>query len=491
MVMTQSQTSAVGVDTMSGSDALLWTISADPVMRPTIVAMMVMGGVPEWHEMRRRIEALTLAVPRLRSCAVERAPGRGRPQFLVDEDFDLDTHVHHIRLPGDGTKRDVLDLAQTMATSGFDTALPLWEAVFIEGVDGDRSAVVMKVHHALIDGVGGLAVLGHLFDETAPQGARSDTAAQGARSDTAARTAGVAPGVAAGADAGMSSPDPAGRSVPGLGLLPDAVRIVDAATDALLHPLRTTGRLAALGSSVARLIAPSGRPVSPLMRGRGFRRTVEVIDLDLEELKAAAREWGGTVNDVFVAAVVRGLARYHEQHGVTAPGFRALMPVYVRGQAGRAGGNHFVPARFVIPVHVDLADCVAEVRHATQAWKHAPGLAVSDVLATGLSALPAPVARGLWGAMLLGNDFCITNVPGPPFAVSLAGVPVQAIYALSPPSGAAFNVALVSSGDRASVTITTDTAAVPDAPKLAACIEDGFAEVCAGRHPPPAGRGTT
>lgn len=81
--------------------------------------------------------------------------------------------------------------------------------------------------------------------------------------------------------------------------------------------------------------------------------------------------------------------------------------------------------------------------------------------------------------MLLGTDLCITNIPGPPFRASLAGMPVEGIFALSPPSGAALNVSLVSCADRASVTMTADTAAVPDATKLAGCIEDGFAELCA------------
>ena len=81
--------------------------------------------------------------------------------------------------------------------------------------------------------------------------------------------------------------------------------------------------------------------------------------------------------------------------------------------------------------------------------------------------------------MLLGTDFCITNIPGPPFIASLAGMRVEGIFALSPPSGAAFNVSLVSCGDRGSVAMTADTSAVPDPAKLAACVEDGFAEVCA------------
>jgi len=75
----------------------------------------------------------------------------------------------------------------------------------------------------------------------------------------------------------------------------------------------------------------------------------------------------------------------------------------------------------------------------------------------------------------------VTNVPGPPFPVSLDGALVRAIYAVSPPSGAAFNVSLVSTWERACVTLTVDSLAVPDSAKLAGCIDDGFAEVCSVR----------
>jgi len=447
---------ATSTDTMSGSDALLWTISGDPVMRPTIVALVMLDRTPEWSEVRARVGSLTEAVPRLRSQAVTRAPGRGRPQFVVDDAFSLDTHLRRIRLPEHGGQRDLLDMAQVMATSGFDPALPLWEAVLVECVDGDRAALVLKVHHALIDGVGGLAVLAHLFDP--PERPRSRVRA-------------------APAAAQSPQPRPADR--------PDAVRLFDGALDAVTHPFRSLGQLAAVGASVARLMAPSGRPVSPIMTGRSFRRHVEIIDLELAGLKRAATAWGGTVNDVFVASVVRGLTLYHAQHGVVASGFRALMPVNVRdGEAGEAG-NHFVPARFVIAARADLAECMAEVRRNADEWKHAPGLAMSDVLATGLSALPAVVARNLWSSMLLGNDFCITNIPGPPFQAYLAGAGVEGIYAVSPPSGAALNVSLISAGERACITITADVAAVPDSPKLAGCIEDGFAEVCSAQPPDP------
>ena len=149
---------------MSGSDALLWTISADPVMRPTIVAIMVLDGRPDWAEVRARIGALTVgrATPALPSREPRPRDAAARSSCPTLS-FELDTHLRRMRLAGHGNLRDVLDMAQTMATSGFDAALPLWEAVLVEGV-ADRAALVMKVHHALIDGVGGLAVLAHLFD---------------------------------------------------------------------------------------------------------------------------------------------------------------------------------------------------------------------------------------------------------------------------------------------------------------------------------------
>ena len=115
--MTDAEETSRPVDTMSGSDALLWTISADPVMRPTIVALMVLGGKPDWEEVRARVAELTEAVPRLRARAVTRAPGRGRPRFVPDMAFALDMHLRHIRLPENGVFRDIIDLAQAMATA--------------------------------------------------------------------------------------------------------------------------------------------------------------------------------------------------------------------------------------------------------------------------------------------------------------------------------------------------------------------------------------
>ena len=221
----------------------------------------------------------------------------------------------------------------------------------------------MKVHHTLIDGVGGLATLACVVRLPGPR--------HGGRVHLAGSVVGDGSGAGAGAAAVAR---PARRP----SIRATCPRLSSSSTKRST-PCNTLsarlGRLAAMGTSVARLMAPAGRPVSPIMHGRSFRRHVEVVDVPLADLKRAARGWQGTLNDVFVASVVRGLARYHEQHGVTSTGFRALMPVNVRHPGDRGAGNHFVPARFVIPVHADLGDCVAEVQRLTGIWKNAPGLA--------------------------------------------------------------------------------------------------------------------
>jgi len=448
-------------DTMSDADTLLWTMSRDPVLRPTIVAVMALDRAPRWEDVRTRMEAMTRLVPRLRSHVVQRPLGAGRPLFVEDAHFDLDVHIRRIVLPPPGTFRALLDMAQVMATTGFDPGLPLWEAVVVEGIEGERAAFVIKLHHALIDGVGGVAVLVHLLDpHRRPAGTRASTSPASPVTERK-QIDGV----------------PASRGGSPLLHLPDTRHLFEAALHAASHPAESLDQLRSTAESAARLLAPAGRPMSTLMTERGFGRRFEVLDLSLGELREAEAATGGTLNDVFVAGVVGGLQRYHDLHGANLDSLRMLMPVNMRGGAEPVSGNHFVPARFVVQAARDPGERVREVHRVAGEWKHAPALGLSDMLAAGLNLLPDPLVTALWGSMLKGDDCCITNVPGPPFETYLAGAQVERIYAFAPPSGAALNVALVTLAGRACVGINFDAAAVPDPAKLAACLDEGFGEV--------------
>jgi diacylglycerol O-acyltransferase len=111
------------VGEMSDSDAVLWTIGRDPVLRSPILAVMLLDEEPDWEMGLARVEKLTVIEPRLRARAVAQPYGLGNPQWVDDGRFDLAHHVHQVGAPPPGTFRGVLDLAQLMGTNAFDPEL--------------------------------------------------------------------------------------------------------------------------------------------------------------------------------------------------------------------------------------------------------------------------------------------------------------------------------------------------------------------------------
>lgn len=439
--------------TMSDADSLLWTIGRDPVLRPTIVVVATLDGPPGWEVVRARFEELTKQFPQLRARVLSRPLGIWRPKWVADRSFDLDLHLRRQRAAPPARLRGVLDLAQAMASSGFDPELPPWEAVVVEGLTGHKAALVVKLHHALVDGVGGIAVLLHLLDPERHPAAPS--------------------GPHAGPPGEEQAPvhEHTWRAQ-------DLLRQARAGGHALPRVVvPSIGQVLATASSVAKLLAPARRPLSPVTAGRSSGRWFDVIDLPDGALRRAARATGSTLNDVFLAGILMGLRRYHELHARPVDRLRVLMPVSVRKPAHALAGNHFVPARFVLPLQADAQRCVREVHEIAGGYRNDPALAFSDLLAACLDLLPAPLATAVWGSMLKGDDFCATDVPGPTSETYLAGARIEGLYAFAPPSGAALNVSLLTPAGRDCIGVNIDAAAVSDGSKMVASLEEGFADV--------------
>ena len=451
----RQQHHVVGV--MNDSDSLLWTIGRDPVLRSPIVAVVVLDEAPDWGRFARRLERLTRQVPRLRSVARPRPAGFGAPRWVEADDFDLALHLRHVAVPEPRDLRTVLDIAQVMGSTAFDPELPLWEAVAFDGLAGDGAAVVIKVHHSVVDGVGGISVLGRLLD-LAPTAAPAPRPRRRPPAHQAAGSFALPAPLAQAADL--------------------ARRAAEQWVHDMTHPVDPLRRAQATAESVGRLLAPTPAPLSPLLTGRGIERRFDVLDVDLDRLRAAAAVEEGTINDAFVAATLAGLARYHERHATEARRLRVLMPINIRGRGDAEGGNRFVPARFTVDgTAVSPRQRIRHVHERAAAWKHAPALGLSDTLAAVLNHLPPQAATAMFGSMLKGLDFVVTNVPGPPVETWLAGAHVGALYAFGPTSGSAVNVALVTPGGRGCVGVNTDVAAAPDAQVMARCIAQGFDEI--------------
>jgi hypothetical protein len=235
---------------------------------------------------------------------------------------------------------------------------------------------------------------------------------------------------------------------------------------------------AAVGGSVARMLAPATTPRSPIMHGRSLSRDLGVLEVPLDDLKRSAKAVGQSLNDAFVTATLGGLHRYHEAHGASCDDLRMTMPINVRDAGSQLGGNHFTPARFLVPLtYDDPEQRMHAVGELSRQARDEPAIHLTDALAGVLNQLPTTVSTALFGAMLKGADFVTSNVPGVPFPVYLAGAELLRNYAFGPLSGSAANITLVSHCGTCCIGVNVDRLAVPDRDAFLQCLDDGFSEV--------------
>jgi WS/DGAT/MGAT family acyltransferase len=452
--------------TLGDADALMWHIDRDPALRSTIVTALVLDRAPAWSDVLARLERGTRLIPRLRQRVVEPPLRVGPPAWSADPDFDLAYHARRVRAPKPRSFDAVLEVAATAAMGDFDRARPLWELTLVEGLPDGRAALVLKVHHSMSDGVGGMKLLLMLFDlEPDPQDPGPDPEPAALPSYTPAnlltqglewqarRTANTAASLAGGARSAYQ-----------------AVRE---------DTLRTLERAARTAGSVAKFLAPAPTPMSSVTAPRGLDRRVATLELSLDDLKRAAKSAGGTLNDAYIAGVLGGLRRYHLARGAgDLDELRMMMPINIRPDTAGLGGNHFTTARLVVPLAID--DPEERIRELSQRCKRLraePAVGLSDQLATILNRLPRRVSTALFGSMLKGADFITSNVPGSPFPLYLCGAEVQHMYAFGPLSGAAANVVLVSYCGTCCVGVNSDPRAIPDTDDFADDLRAGFDEI--------------
>jgi WS/DGAT/MGAT family acyltransferase len=348
---------------------------------------------------------------------------------------------------------------------GFDRARPLWECTVAEGLDADRTALVLKIHHSITDGVGGVRLMLELFDfepDAAPPPMPEEPPVHvmnqmerftDALQHQTRRQLGIAKRLAG---SGLSS-----------------------VGDAVADPVGTYGSTAELLASVGRIMRPVSSPLSPIMTGRSLSNHFEVVTLPLDLAKKAGKSIGGTLNDTFVSGLALGLRRYHAEHGVEVDALRMGMPINIRtGDEGDVAGNAFVPARFEIPTrHDDPLELMRSIRERMLAARDEPANQLVELLSNLLNRLPTTVVTQIFGTMMKGLDFQASNVPGAPVPMYLLGHPVHALVPFGPLAGAASNVTLLSYQNDLNIGINVDPAAVPDTRRYVDCLRAGYDEI--------------
>ena len=200
--------------------------------------------------------------------------------------------------------------------------------------------------------------------------------------------------------------------------------------------------------------------------------------IPLDPLRAAAKRVGGKLNTAFLAAVAGGLGKYHEEHGEPVDAVRCAMPVNTRGGGDRSLGNEFSPARFRLPVSLgDTTDLLEMARDVTQTQRNEPGLSLADPLARVLNTLPATLVVPAFEYVMRGIDVVVSNVPGSPIPLYVAGAASMGNFGFAPRAGAAVNITVISHQNELNVAINSDPAAIPDPDLFTSCLQEGFDDV--------------
>ncbi len=466
-------------DWMNDSDALMWHIERDPLLRSTVLSVWVLDRAPDRAGLAATLERTMRHVPRLRQRVVEDPLGVALPRWEIDPHFDLAYHVRRVRVPGAGTLRDLLDMAAPVAMQAFDRDRPLWELYDVEGLDEGRFGVILKIHHAMSDGVGMVRMTEGLVERS--RGERRHAAASRSRSMSS-----VVPAAWTHQPSGeIAHLGEAMRHRLGIAL--ERARRGAAAfgrgiTHFAGHPIAGAAEVVETLESVAQLVRPVSEPLSPLWRARSLGVHLEVMEVPFEAMKRAAHAAGGTLNDVFVAAVAGGLSRYHRARHKQIAALRMSMPINIRSRddKGAVAGNQFVPARFSVPMNIGKPrQRLQAIGALVRGQRNQPALGWTEEITAAINLLGEAAATRVTGAMMKAVDFVTSNVPGPPFPVYMSGARIERMFPFGPPAGAAVNITLFSYDGVAQIGVRTDPAAVPDVSRLMTDLRAGFDEVLA------------
>jgi len=456
----------LGERRMSDVEALMWNVEKDPHLDPTFGSVTILDRPPDLPRLRRRLLRMVDRIPRLHQ-RVEPSLGRlAPPEWQDDPEFDIDYHMRHVALPAPGSRRQLFDLATLLVRDPFDRTRPLWEFVVVDGLEEGRSALVQKMHHTITDGEGGIRMSEQFIDverdapdidevvlelEPEPPDANILEAAGDTIGHTWRRTLGV------------------------------AQRAGTAAGDTLLHP----SRLASAGPdlietfrSAVRQLTVTDPAHSTLWTERSLRRRLEVLDVDFDDARAAAKTLGGSLNDFFVTGAAGGAGQYHERLGSPVDTLRIAMPVSTRTDKS-AGGNAFVPTRSVVRVGDDPVERFESIHAQLDQTKHERVLGLVDQLAGFLNLLPTSVLARFTLEQARTVDFTTSNVRAAPFDLYIAGAFIEATYPLGPLGSTAFNLTMMSYRGALNMGLHIDTGAIAEPELLRDCIAEAYAELIA------------
>lgn len=440
------------------------------------------------------------AAPMLRRKLARTVLDIDHPSWVEDEQFDINRHVFRAALPAPGDMETLRRLVGWMHAKLLNRARPLWEFYVFEDLPGDRVALYAKLHHALIDGGAGVALSQIVYDmEARPKPRRR------------AKTAEATPGGHSKRDVAASVIDTYAqlwaRPLTGAGAAPIALKrtgktdfvstLIDHAVDQIEVGMKAAAALPAMAKAAAealpglldaKALGDLKRripPASPLNRSISSERAFGTATLSIPRCKAVAKAAGGKMNDVVLALVSGMLRRWLGEAGaLPAKPLLAAIPVSLR-EEGNADTNNQAFA-MTCAIATDIADPRARletvIAESTKAKAMISPLKDFVPHFTNASALGAPMAMqvlallygrsGLPDVLPSAANVIVSNVPGPPMALYVAGARMLHLWPVSIPThGMALNVTVQGYRDQLECGLIAGANVLPDVQGLADMLE--------------------
>lgn len=387
------------------------------------------------------------------------------PRWVEDQDFDLDYHVRFVRLPEPGTMEQLTTFVSRLHGQRLDRNHPLWECYCIEGIEGNRVAQYIKVHHALVDGVAATAIL-------------SSTLSRSSRNKM---------------DQGFWQMAPKRAKVPAK--QPIKRDMISLATESLGQVAEgvgtTTRTLGELGGRMLRggfhMLSGDSReaPLPFQSPSTVFNTTITrhrrfgIATLPLSRVKDAGKNLDATVNDLVLAICAGALRKYLKLHNSlpTKP-LTTMCPVSVRPKDAVQEGNSI--SMIITTLATDVEDPLERlevIKRSSRAAKdkvnHLSREAATNYSLLLNAAVLATNAVGLGGTVPPPANLVISNVPGPRDQLYINGAKLVANYPMSVlVHSQALNITVTSYMDSIDFGLMADRETIPDVDVMAEMITE-------------------
>ena len=455
------------MDRLTAEDRLmLWP---DQLWPQEIGALAILDGRPllypdgrlRINAVRQAVEARLHLVPRFRQVLNVPRRGLGGPMWVDDPGFDVAEHVRVTNVPAPANDAALLSVTEELRRCRLDRSRPLWDMWFLTGLPDQRIGLFARMHHAIADGIAGVATLGAFFD------------------------------VSADTPSGTARPWTPARMPPSRALIADNIRRhaagLGGALSHLARPTDTMRHIRDACPTVRSIFFASPTPRTSLDQTIGPDRALAIIRGNLDLTKRAAHRHDAKVNDVVLDITAAGLDALLRSRGETAKDL--ALPVYVPVTLRRAQDRDDARGNMIgqMIVSVPIGECdpgarleqiaVAATRQKESSHPNLGTLFRSRLVRMALLAL------------LQRHPVSVTtaDVPGPPHAVYFAGARLLEVFPVLPLiANVTIGVGALSYAGQFNIGVVADQDAIPDLVTFVAAAQDELSALCEPESAPHA-----